>query len=110
MEYTEFLKRKIKLAPTFGFESPLPLNGTLYPHQKDIVSFCIKAGRAAVFGQFGLGKTAMQIELMAHVCRHTQKPVLICLPLAVKQEFLKDARRMDYPPLHYVKDQSEVTG
>jgi DNA modification methylase len=108
-KYREFLERKILITPTFGFD-PLPLSDILLPHQKDIVTWCLQGGRRAIFCKFGLGKTAMQLEIAAHVCYHTNKPFLIGIPLGVKQEFKDDAETLFGFEVKYVKDMSEVDG
>jgi hypothetical protein len=65
MEYEEFLKKKVVVAESFGMSKDLLNNleysKNLYPHQKDIVNFCIEGGRRAIFASFGLGKTFMQL-------------------------------------------------
>ena len=92
-EYLNFLKRKIKLAESHGFE-PYPIHDMLYPHQKDTVQWAIRGGRRAIFASFGLGKTFMQLEIAKQVIMRTGKSFLIGLPLGVKQEFQKDAAKL----------------
>ena len=33
----------------------------MFPHQQDIINWCIEGGRRAIFASFGLGKTVMQL-------------------------------------------------
>lgn len=47
------------------------LNDKLYDFQKDIVRWALAKGRAAIFADCGLGKTAMQLEWAHRVCEHT---------------------------------------
>lgn len=108
-QYREFLERKILITPEFGFE-PGPLSEILLPHQLDIVTWSIRGGRRAIFCKFGLGKTAMQIEIGIQVCYHTGKPFLIGIPLGVKQEFEDDAKNLFGIEVKYVKHQTEITG
>lgn len=62
MEYTEFLKLKVVIAEKFGLDtSEIKYSDLLFPHQKDIVNFCLEGGRRAIFASFGLGKTFMQL-------------------------------------------------
>jgi DNA modification methylase len=105
-EYLNFLKRKIKLAESYGFE-PENVHPMLFQHQRDIVEWAIRGGRRAIFASFGLGKTFMQLEIAAQVVKKTGKPFLIGLPLGVKQEFDKDARKLGYS-VTYVRDHAEV--
>ena len=57
-DYQDFLKSKVVVAEKFGMEtSEMQLTEKLFPHQKDIVNFCLEGGRRAIFASFGLGKT-----------------------------------------------------
>lgn len=47
------------------------LNNKLYDFQKGIVRWALAKGRAAIFADCGLGKTAMQLEWAHRVCEHT---------------------------------------
>lgn len=67
------------------------LSSHLYPHQRDLVSWALRKGRAAIFADTGLGKTAMYLEWARHVERHG--PVLILTPLAVAQQTVAEAGR-----------------
>jgi hypothetical protein len=59
--YLKFLKAKIDLAPTSGFEAdPKELSQILKPHERDAVLWALKGGRRALFESFGLGKTAQE--------------------------------------------------
>ena len=108
MEYIDFLKSKIAVAKQTGFDVD-KLNSALFPHQADSVRWCLKGGRRAVFASFGNGKTVMGLEL-AHKCaEHTAKPSLICLPLGVKQEFIRDAEKiLGYDKPIYVRNMAEI--
>ena len=58
-DYQSFLKRKLDRARPTGFEKkPGALNELLFPWQRDIVSWALKRGRAALFENCGLGKAA----------------------------------------------------
>lgn len=58
----------------------------LYDFQKDIVRWALAKGRAAVFADCGLGKTAIQLEWANQVCKYTKGDVLILAPLAVSAQ------------------------
>jgi hypothetical protein len=91
MNYKEFLESKIVVAEDFGTDvSHEQLTECLLPHQKDIVQWCLKGGRRAIFASFGLGKTVMQLEVAKQTILHTGKPFLICMPLGVVGEFKRD--------------------
>ena len=106
----EFLKSKMAIAKDTGFEiEQEKLNSALLPHQKDIVQWALRGGRRAVFAQFGLGKTVMQIEFCKQVInKHGGKALIIC-PLGVKQEFAHDAVKvLGYEKPVYVKTMQEI--
>jgi hypothetical protein len=110
LPYEDFLKRKIILSEDWGIEiDPATINPVLKPHQRDAVVWCIRGARRGVFGQFGLGKTIMQLEVAHIIVKLTGKPFLIGLPLGVKQEFEKDAHKLGYQ-VQYIKEQSDVNG
>lgn len=108
MNYIDFLKSKVAVAKQTGFDVQ-NINPALFPHQQDTVRWCLKGGRRAVFASFGNGKTAMGLEL-AHKCaEHTARPSLICLPLGVKQEFIRDAENiLGYNKPVYVRNMAEI--
>lgn len=110
MNYTEFLHSKIEVAPVSGFEvRPEDINPALKPHQRDAVMWAVKGGRRALFESFGLGKTVQELEWCRLVQEHERAPVLIVLPLGVRQEFSRDAVQllgMDAPV--YVRTMAEV--
>jgi len=94
-DYQSFLKGKVIIAENFGIETEnLKFTEKLFPHQKDIVDFCLKGGRRAIFASFGLGKTFMQLEIAKQLINHTGKPFLIVCPLGVSGEFKRDNRKL----------------
>jgi len=83
--YEQFILRKSS-QPVNAESIQIPadgLNSALYPFQKDIVRWALAKGRAAVFADCGLGKTAMQLVWADQVCQHRGGSVLILAPLAV---------------------------
>lgn len=102
MNYLEFIERKIVQTPDSGFDiSGLQLHVSHLPHQRDIIRWAVKGGRRAIFASFGLGKTGMQLELCRIILEQAKAylaisggKALIVLPLGVRQEFKKDARRL----------------
>lgn len=91
--YAEFLERKRMVDPMTGMSSVPDLPGFLFPHQRDIVAWSLRRGRAAIFAGTGLGKTAMELVWADVVAQHTGKPVLIFAPLAVSQQHIREARK-----------------
>lgn len=96
--YDEFLRAKVKLAEQFGFDiADSDINPILKPHQRDIVRWLVRMGRAACFAAFGLGKSVIQLEVvriilqLLHAMGQINAMGLIVIPLGVRQEFLRDA-------------------
>jgi DNA modification methylase len=95
-DYQDFLKSKVVVAEKFGIEtSEIQLTEKLFPHQKDIVNFCLEGGRRAIFASFGLGKTFMQLEIAKQLILRYNKPFLIVCPLGVSGEFKRDNRKLE---------------
>ena len=95
MNYDDFLHSKVQVAPESGFDVQLEdINVALKPHQRDAVMWAIKGGRRALFESFGLGKTVQELEWCRLVQEHEKRPVIIVLPLGVRQEFTRDAQRL----------------
>lgn len=98
MDYLDFLKTKQKSIIKSGFDiDDLNLNSNLFDFQKFIVKRALKAGKYAIFADCGLGKTLMQLEWANQVSKHTNKPVLILAPLAVKGQTIQEAGKFNIP-------------
>lgn len=110
MDYLEFLKTKIEIAPESGFEiEPGEINKALLPHQRDAVVWALKGGRRALFESFGLGKTVQELEFCHQAAAHEGGRALIVLPLGVKQEFTRDAvELLGYEKPEYCRTMEEV--
>ena len=110
MEYIEFLRQKIDIAPESGFcISDDELNPALKPHQRDAVKWAIRGGRRALFESFGLGKTVQALEFCRIITKHQGGKALIVMPLGVKQEFKRDAvELLHMPEPEYVRNMQEV--
>ena len=48
--------------------------------------YALRKGRAAILADTGLGKTLMELECARLIAEHTNKPVLICMPLWVSYQ------------------------
>lgn len=96
-DYQRFLKKKLDRAKPTGFEKrPEEINQKLFPWQRDIDSWALKRGRAALFEDCGLGKTAQQLEWCQSVSDHTGKPTLIVAPLAVARQTKLEGQKFGY--------------
>lgn len=91
-DYDKFLDLKTHAGASHGFE-PVWMPSQLFDFQQSLVEWAIKKGRAAIFADCGLGKTAMQLTWAENVARHTGKPVLILTPLAVSAQTIREAEK-----------------
>jgi len=95
VNYDDFLKSKVKLAQSQGFQCEASdCNPILKPHQKLIVSWMVTGGRRACFAAFGLGKSIIQLETVRMILTQIHGRGLIVIPLGVRQEFRRDATEL----------------
>lgn len=96
MDYVEFLSQKEVKNNLSGITiEPQLLNSKLFPFQKDIVSWCLKAGKSSIFAACGLGKTPMQLEWANQIHQSTGENILILAPLAVTNQTKKEGIKFD---------------
>jgi len=107
MSYHAFLDRKRMVDPMTGMADVPPLPSFLFPHQRDIVQWALRRGRAAIFAGTGLGKTLMQLVWGDEVARFTGKPVIIFAPLAVAAQHVREAERFGIS-IRMVRSQDDV--
>lgn len=93
MNYENFLKTKAKKAINAGIAEVDTINPMLFDWQQDIVKWALRRGRAAIFADCGLGKSAMQLEWASQVQRHTGGKVLILAPLAVSEQTVREGKK-----------------
>jgi superfamily II DNA or RNA helicase len=91
MSYEEFIKRKSAGGDVTGLDGHGTIAGHLFDHQKDIVKWALSRGRAAVFADTGLGKTAIFLEWATHVA--VRGRVLILAPLAVAEQIVREGSK-----------------
>lgn len=89
-DYARFLRDKMQLDGRHGF-APTFLPPFLFDFQRELVTFACEMGRAALFEDCGLGKTAQQLVWAQNVVEHTNRPVLILTPLAVAEQTVTEA-------------------
>ena len=94
MDYAEFLDHKAQLGGDHGF-APVKMPGWLFDFQGALVEWALRKGRAAVFADCGLGKTAIELVWADNVARKTGGNVLLLTPLAVTQQIARDAEKFD---------------
>lgn len=94
MTYQEFLKtkelEKIEAGITVDRNK---LNKALFPFQKDIVSWALQKGKAAIFSDCGTGKTIMQLEFANQIHKQVGGKQLVIAPLAVIEQTHKEGKK-----------------
>lgn len=105
--YEQFLASKATAAPSYGHRiDPSEVHPFLHDFQRDIVTWAVEKGRAALWEDTGLGKTVQLLEW----ARLSGDTSLIVAPLAVCQQTARtEAPKVDLD-VRYVRDQSQVTG
>lgn len=94
--YADFLTNKLVEAPSLGF-TPSRLPDPLKAFQRDLVTWALERGRAALFAERGLGKAIMELSWAQAVAEHTGQPALILAPLAVSWQLAREAERFGIP-------------
>ncbi|WPV66306.1 DNA methyltransferase [Chitinophaga sp. LS1] len=95
IKYDEFLRRKVKLAGSNGFDVNIDeISTALKPHNRLMVKWNVEGGRRANFASFGLHKTVTQLETIRIILTRTGGRGLIIAPLGVRQEFINDAKNI----------------
>lgn len=98
MTYEEYIKSKSALPQSHGITvTQDELNPSLWDFQRDIDRFCLAKGRACIFADCGLGKTAMQLAWADKVAKETSGRVLILAPLAVSEQTAREGEKFGIP-------------
>lgn len=96
-DYRAFLAAKAPVVVQSGFNLDLhAVSDRLKDHARLAVLWALRGGRRAIFANFGLGKTSMQLEWADQVARQAASMglrgiSLIIAPYGVHQEFERDA-------------------
>lgn len=105
--YSQFLAAKQIVDPMTGLDGPFDLPDAMFPHQRDISSWMLRRGRAALFAGTGLGKSLMSLAWAQNVAAATGEPVLYFNPLAVSAQMVREAAKFGIVA-RQVADQSDV--
>lgn len=108
VSYADVIARKSASIPAAGFVvSPDAIAPHLHPHQRDLVRWALRRGRAAIFADTGLGKGIMLLEWARLVSEHGR--VLILAPLAVGPQLAAEARRFGVADCAYMREDDGTT-
>lgn len=105
-EYRAFIASKAARAEKQGM-TPRNTTTRAKHHQTIAIEYALKAGKAALFLDTGLGKSLSELEWARQVSDETGKPVLILTPLAVAGQMIREANKFDIDA-RQIREQSEV--
>jgi hypothetical protein len=83
------------------------MHDKLFDYQRDVTAFCLKQGRAALFLDTGLGKSACTLEWCEQASKASNGYALIMTPLAVAKQFEREAVKFGYEA-RVVRSQADV--
>lgn len=95
--YEAFLHSKVTRAPERGLVKVPALHPSMFPHQRDVTEFLLRAGSGAAFLDTGLGKSLVALDWGRVIAEHTGKPVLMLAPLAVSRQHAREAAKFGLP-------------
>lgn len=99
-EYADFLATKrLTVAQHGPTIDPGAVHPMLFPFQRDLVTWAVRKGRAALFADTGLGKTLMQIEWARLIGADR---TLILAPLSVARQTIREAEKVGVR-VHYTR-------
>jgi len=108
LKYEDFLASKKITSKSSGFYvKPSALNPMLFDWQRQVVSWALGKGKAALFEGCGLGKTFQQLEWGHQVCKKTKGAVLTLAPLAVAEQTKREGDRFGIP-VNICRSQKDV--
>lgn len=105
LNYEQFIAAKSKIVDA----QPIPhdeLNPKLFPHQRDLVRWALRRGRAAIFADTGLGKSLIELEWARHCAEHGR--VLILAPLAVAEQTVREGKRFGIRTAYAREDKGDL--
>jgi hypothetical protein len=106
--YAEFLAHKSWQDTASGFTAH-DVNPLLFDFQQDVVGWATRKGKAALFLDCGLGKSAIQLDWARLVHDHTGGDVLVLAPLAVAQQTRREAEKFHIAaPVAICRTQDDV--
>jgi len=107
--YQDFIISKTHDRTFSGFD-PLYMPDFLFPHQKALVEWSTRKGKAAIFADCGMGKTPVSLVWAQNVIEKVGGRVLILTPLAVAAQFVQEGIKFGIPVRRSAPDSLPKTG
>lgn len=98
-DYDDFLRSKAAIAPATGLDDVPPLGRHLFPFQRDLTTWALRRGKAAIFAAVGLGKTRMQEVFAEQASAYLDaigepSEAIILTPLAVAAQSVREGQNI----------------
>ena len=107
-QYESFLRTKTPRASACGIE-PTFIPPSLFDYQAHCVEFALRQGRAGIYLDTGLGKTAIELAFADQAAAATNGRALILAPLAVAAQIQREAGKLQIGhDVRVIRDASEV--
>lgn len=106
--YEDLIASKAVAFTPRGIDKVPDLHPDLFPHQRAVTEFSLRAGSSAMFLDTGLGKSFSALEWGRVIVEVTNKPVLMLAPLAVGPQHEREANRFGIDA-KYVRNGDEMT-
>ena len=97
--YEDLVARKLRFQSGKGMDVA-PRDYGLFPHQRELVEWALRRGRAAIFADTGLGKSRIQVAWADTIARETGGDVLILAPLAVAEQTVEEGESIGVKVTH----------
>lgn len=102
LSYDQFLETKQKTHIDSGFDiDESELNPMLFDFQKFVNKRALRAGKYAIFGNTGTGKTPMQLDIAYQVVNKCNVAAIILAPLAVAGQTIEEGVKFNIEVLEY---------
>lgn len=92
MKYSDFIEKKTQSKRPSG-KPAIFYPDQMFDFQRFITEWALRQGRAAIFGDCGLGKTIMFLTWAQNIVIQENKPVLVIAPLAVTRQIITEAEK-----------------
>ena len=109
-DYRAFLSRKMPRAAAFGIECNADaLPPSLFDYQRHCVEFAMRQGRAGIYLDTGLGKTAIELAYADAALRQGgARMALLLAPLAVAQQVVREADKLGIGDVRVIREQADA--
>lgn len=109
-DYEAFLQAKMPRAKAFGLEcEAADMHPALFDFQAHSAAFAVRLGRAGIYLDTGLGKTAIELAWAdAIIKRGGVRRVLHLAPLAVAAQIKREADKFGIEEVRVIREQSEA--